>query len=462
MITWRPALKDRKTPKYHAIAAAIDDDVNCGRLLPGVQLPTQRELARYLGVTVGTVSRAYAEAERRGLVVGEVGRGTFVRESGMEESEFGAAMPWQERTLDLSLNIPPSVGEGTALAEVLKTLSTRSDLSGLLQYQQESGAPRHRAAGAAWLRRVGLDAKPEQTLVCAGAQHAMTVVFSTLLRPGDLVLTEELTYPGMKALGQMLGLHLEGLPMDEGGLRPDAFKQACNGKEAKALYCVPTIQNPTGSTLSLERRRQIASIARENGVLLVEDDVHAMLADDAPPPISTLYPEGGIYIASTAKNLTPGLRVGYLHAPEQLTDRLSAGIRATLWMAAPLMAEIATRWIEDGTAHRIVESIRKEAAARRELAGEILIKYRQQAVSRGFQLWLSLPEPWTASDFVAHALQRGVAVAGSEAFAVGRLNKTHAIRISLGAAPDRTVLVKALETLREVLEGCCEPYLSVV
>jgi DNA-binding transcriptional MocR family regulator len=459
---WSPDLAERPGPRYLAIAEALADDVGAGRLRPGTRLPTHRDLADTLGVTIGTVSRGYAEAAQRGLIAGEVGRGTFVRSSGTEH------VPAPQVTgdaIDLSVNHPPAGDEdrrGEPLAKALAQLARRHDLADLLAYPPDGGTPEHRAAGAEWIARAGLPAPPEQVLVSSGSQHGMTAVFTALLRPGDLVLTEALTYPGLKALASLLHLRLQGLPLDEHGLRPDAFQAACRGGAPKALYCVPTLQNPTTAVMPEARRKEIAAIARAHGVAIVEDDVHARLHPHAPPPLASFAPELACYLTGTAKNLAPGLRIGFMLVPRPLVARIAAGIRGTTWMAAPLMAEIAARWIRDGTAERIVERKRQESAARQRLARSVLARSPYQAQETAFHLWLPLPEPWRSETFAEESRRRGVLVTPAQAFVVGRIATPHAVRVCLGAPAARADVEKGLRVLAGMLEASPDAALAVV
>jgi DNA-binding transcriptional MocR family regulator len=459
---WTPDLSRHEGPRYAAIVEAIAEEIEQGRLKPGDQMPTHRELAARLGVTTGTVTRAYAEAARRGLLVGETGRGTFVKGDLLDLDSAAE----DEALVDLSFNIPPpSAGDllGQSLAKTLKDISARRGLAALLTYQPAAaGAERHRAAGAEWVARSGLKARAGQVLVCNGALHAMTVVFSTLCRPGDAVFTESLTYPGMKNLANLLNLRLHGLPVDGEGLVPEAFEEACRRGAARVLYTIPTVQNPLGTVMSERRRREIAAVASAHEVAVVEDDVHSFMLPKPPPPLSSFAPENSYYIMSTSKSMAGGMRVGYLAAPERMVEPLSTSLRATVWTAAPLMAEIASEWIRDGTADRLVAQKRAEAAARQELAARALEGFRVDAHPLSFHLWLHLPEPWRSNEFAAQLKRRGVLVSPSEAFVPGREEAPHAVRVCLGTPRSRERLGNALAVVRSVLRETPDPCLSVI
>jgi DNA-binding transcriptional MocR family regulator len=464
MTIWAPDLTSRSGPRYRAIADALGEDSAKGRLKPGTRLPTHRELAERLGVTVGTVSRAYAEAARRGLVSGEVGRGTFARGPASELGQAPATAPSEPAAIDLSRNHPPPLdaGRGGLLAKTFAALARRDDLGPLLDYAPDGGARAHRAAGASWIALSGLEAAPDDVLVTNGSQHGMTAVFGAITGPGDLVVTEALTYPGMKALASLLHLRLQGLPMDAHGLRPDGLEAACRTGNVRALYTIPTIHNPTTAVMPEARRREIAKIARQHGILIVEDDVHGLLAEDAPLPISAFAPETSCYLTGTAKSLAPGLRIGYVLAPPALVPRLAAGIRATTWMATPLMAEIAAEWIHNGTARQILKRRREEAKARQKIAATALGRFEADAHPSGNHVWLHLPDPWRSETFADQLRRRGVAVTPAQAFLVGRATAPHAVRVCLGAARDRAELEQGLRTLVEVLDGPTESGMMVM
>jgi len=463
---WTPDLSRYGGPRYVAIVEAIAEDIELGRLRPGDQMPTHRDLASHIGVTTGTITRAYTEAARRGLLVGETGRGTFVKENFLDAGFPTPTAFEDEALIDLSFNNPPpSPGDllGRELTRTLSGLSTRHNLSALLTYQPgAAGADRHRAAGAEWVARSGLKTRPQQILVCNGALHAMTVVFSTLCKPGDTVLTESLTYPGMKNLANLLHLRLQGLPVDDEGLVPDAFEKACRRGAGRVLYTIPTIQNPLGMVMPEGRRREIAAIAVAHDVAIVEDDVHSFMLPSLPPPLSSFAPENSYYIKSTSKSIAGGMRVGYLVAPERMVEPLSTSLQATVWMAAPLMVEIASEWIKDGTADRLMEQKRSEAAARQEIAARALEGFEFDAHPFSFHLWLHLPEPWRSNEFTAQLKRRGVLVTPSEAFVPGREEAPHAVRICLGTPRSRTQLEGALCVVRDVLQETPDPCLSVL
>lgn len=450
MTSWAPNLAERHGPRYLAIADQLARDLETGLLKPGDRLPTHRDLAWKLGVTVGTITRAYAEAERRGLIAGEVGRGTFIRERVIDSPPSPLPVP-DDDFIDLARNFPVQELPNEAIARAVSDIATSPELSRWLSYGPNLGAPPHRAAGVEWLARHGLRAAPTEVAVVNGAQHGMAMAMAAAARPGDVVLTEQLTFYGMKSVATLLSLRLHGVAMDEFGLIPEALEAACRQVAPKALYCIPTLQNPTAAIMPAERRESIAGICRRYGVVIVEDDIYGFLSSDGPPPLTSFAPELGVYVTSFSKSVAPGLRIGFVKAPPALLERIGSNLRATTWMATPLMAEIAARLIRSGEAARLADAQRSEARARQAVAAARLADFEIATHPAAFHLWLTLPEPWRREEFTAQARQRRVGVAPAEAFAVGRAPVPHAVRIGLSAARDRAQLDRALAVIADLL-----------
>lgn len=452
MTMWTPDLEAAET-KSGAIAEAIARDVEHGRLSPGDRLPPQRRLAERLGLAVGTVSRGYGQAEERGLVVGEVGRGTFVRRPETLE-RWGEDAAGEDGVVDLGLNlndVVPRGEEAGLFSETLRAIAG-GDTDPLLRYRPDTALPSHRSVAAGWIRRTALDARPEDVVVTAGAQHALSVILSSLLEPGDVLLAARLTYPGLKSLAHAFGVKLRGVEMDEEGITPEALEAACAREPApEALYVVPTLQNPMGGILSADRRDAIAEIAERHDMLVVEDDIHAFLTEEPPLPIAARVPGRTLYVQGLSKVLNIGLRTGFVAAPPSLREKLRAGVRSSIWIPAPLMAEITCRWIREGTADRIIETKRARISERQTSARGTLDGFDVVGDPRASHLWLRLPEGWRSDPLVQRAADRGVQVTGAEAFAVSR-HVPAGVRLSLGRPGSLEEMVAGVETIRDILE----------
>ncbi|PND23663.1 GntR family transcriptional regulator [Ensifer sp. MMN_5] len=450
-VSWMPALGQARGPLYLAIADEIAADIAAGRLKGGVRLPPQRALAAALGIDFTTVSRAYNEARRRGLVEGRVGQGTYVtarRRSAARPSSGGLA----GGLVDMSMNLPP-LFDDPALSERMwmdvAPLDQR-DPELLMRYQPVGGTERDRAAGAAWLKpRLG-DLRADRLVVCTGAQGALLASVGVLATKGDRICAEALTYPGLRSLAAHMGIELVSVRIDRNGILPDAFEEACARHKPKALYCNPTLHNPTTATLPLERREAIVAIARRHGVAVIEDDAYGALPANPVPPLAALAPDLVFHIAGLAKCLSPALRIAYLVAPDRSAAvRLEGAIRATVGMTSPLSAAIATRWLEEGTAQAVLGAIRTEAGARQQIAIKSLEDADLLADREGFHLWLKLPSRWNRGEFTAQLRTAGIGVVASDAFAIS--DPPEAVRLGLGSARTRDELRHSLEVIAGLL-----------
>ena len=478
MTIWMPELRGRAGPKYQAIVDAIVDALETGDLKPGTKLPPQRNLAYDLGVTLGTVTRAYQELERSGLARGEVGRGTFItapadraaaptlndnidalRNSvNMEHTPVDALYGTDfmgAEGLELASNYPATAGVGALTQRAVTRVNHEAVWEAVSRYQSHNGLRPHRDAGALWLNSLGVDAKAEDILIAPGAQAATQTALMALARPGDLILAEALSWPGLKATAAPLGLRVEGLAMDEHGLIPDAFEQACRDRAPRLLYLLPTLQNPTTSVMPEDRRRQVAEIARRHGVFVIEDDVYGFLLDDAPPPLHTIAADVTVYVTSLSKAVSPGLRVGYVVVPQGRMASFVGALRSSTLMASPLTVEIASEMIRGGEADEMMAHQRREVGCRQKQMVDHLGHLGLRTHPRSLHAWLPVPAGFTGPEFRTRLLERGVSVTPGNAFVMDerhRPDRPH-VRICLGAEQDSQRLERALAIIAEVADA---------
>lgn len=395
--------------------------------------------------------RGYREAERQGLIQSFVGRGTFVRGGPMDEQPQARVVADDtSEVIDLSAN-RPLYALDPPLGPVLSQLSRDATLARLTRYVDVLGMSEHTRIGATWLEQWGVPAGAGQVVVCAGAQHAVFTALNAVAAPGQAIATEALTYASLKPIAATLGVRLHGVAMDEGGLLPSALAAACTQRRVQAIYCMPTVQNPTGSMLAEGRRREIVAIAREHDIMIIEDDIHRLYRPDAPPTLAAMAPERTIFIAATSKCLAGGLRVAFMSCPERLQDNVRRIILSTIWNTSPLMVEIACRWIQDGTASATVEQKRKECASRHELARRLLPRAEFFGYAGGLSAWIGLPPEWTSGSFALEAQRHGVLVGHDAAFAVGETPRRACVRLSLSAPVTQATLVRGLQTLAMIM-----------
>ena len=451
MTDWMPDLSRSDRPRYLAIADLLAADIERGRLTPGQRLPPQRRLAARLGIDFTTVARGYVEAQKRGLVQSHVGQGTFVR-AALNPARALRDMP--AYGTDLSMNLPPEPDEPALIERMQAGLAeVARDLVPLLRYQGFGGSQPDKDSASMWLGRRGLIPVQERIFVAPGAHSALLGIIGTLAKPGDTILSEAITYPGIRSIAAQLGLNLVGLPMDAEGIHPDALTEACQRLQPRALYLNPTLQNPTTLTIPVGRRTDLAEAARRLRLPIVEDDAYGFIPPHAPAPFAAIAPDITWHVAGLAKCIGAGLRVAYVVAPDARTGwPFAAAVRAATVMASPLTVAIATRWIEDGTADAILHFIREETAARQRLAADILPAGSYTADPLSFNLWMALPAAWTRSAFVGHMRATGIGVVASDAFTADG-NPAEAVRVCLGGPADRAVVRGALEYMAHALDG---------
>ncbi len=452
MTQWSPDLAQYPGPRYQALANAIEDGIRQGLLRPGQKLPTHRALARDLGVTVGTVTRGYAEAERRQLVVARVGSGTYICDEEPEGPVFSLHNEAISGVVDLSLSLAVPGQQQNLLTQALSGLQqASSEHSWLLDYQPVFGHLRHRHSAVKWLRRYGVSADPERLALCHGGQHALSIALQSVTRPGDLVLSDGLTFAGFSALAARLHLRHQGLPMDEYGLIPDELERLCQHQQPRVLYLMPALQNPTASIMPQERREQLMAIASRYNLFVIEDDVGFSDVDTRLPPLVSMAPERVLYINSVSKSIAAGLRVGFLLMPARQAERVAHILRSDCWTTSPLMAELVSRWIESGEAEAHCRWHVEELKARHELSREYFQGFEVHAQPYSAHCWVQLPEHWRAEAFVRQAELNGVRIKSAETFAVGRVEVPQAVRVCLSTAKNRDQLSQGLARLRHTL-----------
>ncbi len=442
----------RSAPKYKQIADAIALKIEQGELSSNDKLPTHRSLADELNVTVGTITRAYSELERRGLVEARVGAGTFVVNK--QKAYWAFDQNENSNEINFGFNIPPQLDRSEMLKEAMKAVSQSPQaLNQFMIYQKPTGIPSHREIIAQWLQKNGVDIQPEQMLFSSGAQHAMQMVLEAFTRAGDTILVEKLTYPGLISLARQKQLSIKGVDMDEEGVLPEALDAACRQHQARFIYLTPTLQNPTTATMSLERRHAILKVCKQHDLIIIEDDVNGLLPVSPPPPLVNLAADQVIHIGAVSKCLAPGLRVGYIQPPKKLYHSLSMTLQNHSWMISPLLTALTCELVQSGRFEQTLKAIRTEMSARISLANEYLGDFSPRWQPNCYHLWLPLPEQWRLTDFVNQAEKSGVIVKSAELFTPPAANIVPAVRLALSSPIDQTQLKSGLIKLKALLES---------
>ncbi|MDE1474037.1 PLP-dependent aminotransferase family protein [Xenorhabdus bovienii] len=435
--------------RYKTLVDKFAADIRAGHLSPGTRLPTHRQLASDAGMSLVTATRVYAELEAMGLVSGEAGRGTFVREISLPPN-LGIEQYAAADMVDLNFNYPSFSSQTELLRSALRQLATSGELEALLRYQPHGGRQHERVTVAQHLKERGLNVNADNVLIVSGAQHGLATTVMALLKPGDVVAVDALTYPGFKILAETYHLELVAIPAAGEGPDLAALEKRCKQRRIRALYTMPTLHNPLGWVMSEHQRKNLIELARKYGLLIIEDAAYAFLAKNSPPPLAMMAPEITIYVSGFSKNIATGLRVGFIAAPVEKIPALERAIRATTWNTPTVMTAITCEWIADGTISRLEEEKRQDAQMRQLIAKEVFEGMRYVSHPSSYFLWLPLTEEARA-DQVAMALMREqISVSTSESFATS-VHVPHAIRLALGSI-ELTPLRTALEKVRYIVE----------
>ncbi|QOZ23983.1 PLP-dependent aminotransferase family protein [Bradyrhizobium sp. CCBAU 51753] len=366
-------------------------------------------------------------------------------------------------SIDFARNFPPPsplIGDRLALAfDELEGI----DIAGAIRFPRFTGTARDRAAAAGWVaRRLGGAPDPDRIVISNGTQSTLLMLLASFVQPGNILLTEELTYAAMKPISSLLGIKLVPIKMDDEGIIPDALGDACIRlrSEARALYCMPTLHNPTAATMSAERRAAVAEVARRNNLWIFEDDIYGVLPETAPPPLQTFAPERTWYILGLSKSLAAQLRIAYTVAPSETIARevFWPGVKTTNWMVAPLIAEIATLWIEQDTAEAILESVRADTNARQEILQSSLASWAISVPPFCYHVWLDLPPGCSAKDFEHAARTKGVLIAPGGSFSPTSDESAARFRIGIGVPSDHQTLRTGLDILNDTRNEVAPSY----
>jgi DNA-binding transcriptional MocR family regulator len=434
--------------EYIRLADAVAAEIANGGLKPGDRLPPQRSFAYERKIAVSTASRVYTELLRRGLVVGEVGRGTFI--SGQTRRGVTTLTEPRSARIDLEVNYPLLPTQSALIARSLEGLDRPEALEAALRQGRSAGTPAARSIAAEFLSRNGWTVRAEQIAFTANGRQCIAAALAAIVPPGGRCGVEALTYPFIKGIAARLGVTLVPLAMDEQGVRPDAVQKAHREAHLSALYVQPTIQNPLGITMPGPRRAELLRVVEKLGLTVIEDAVYGFLDDEAP--LAALAPDSCVVLDSLSKKVAPGLALGFIVPPPRLRESILASIRSGGWTASGYAFAAGQRMMADGTAAELVRLKRVDAQRRQRLAAERLAGFEIQASPKSYHLWLTLPPHWRSQTFVAAAARRDIALTPSSTFAVSPGHAPNAVRLAL-AAPPIDQLDAGLRTLAGILSA---------
>ncbi|MFK0092195.1 PLP-dependent aminotransferase family protein [Pseudomonas sp. NPDC090592] len=448
---WRAALQhaEEGESKYKTLVRTIADDIEQGRLAELQRLPSQRQVAHALGISGQTVTNAYQELERLGLLRCEVGRGSHVSKRVTKHITTYILDEDQPAIADLSTATLMRTTEHERYWRALcERMSQEQEQPWLRASRPIAGAQSHREIASAWIGSHGLKVEPGRVMITNGATHALHIALTSITGHGDLVACENLTDHGIIGSAQVVGFSLKGLDTDAYGIKPEDFDDLCCNDRVTALVCTPNLNNPTSSIMPDARRREIAEIAGNHGVFIIEDDVYGpLLGAGSYVPISQYLPDLSFYCTSLTKSVMTSLRVGFLVPPKRAAARAETVLRLTSWMTNPIMSEVAARWLRDGTAEALTRVQRQLIEARQALVSAYLKEYILAHHPRALIAWLRVPPYWGMQALVSRLRELGIAVTSSEPFTVPGGKPPQAIRISIGAEYDDVQMKRTLELI---------------
>ncbi len=436
--------------RYKAVVDRYAQAIRSGQLPAGTRLPTHRTLAAEERLSLATATRVYRELEEMGLVSGETGRGTFVRDLSLPPGHGVDQQVVAADVVDLNFNYPSLPAQGDALREALRQLAMAGDIDSHLRYQPHAGRLAEREIIARHLTCRHFAPDGENVLIVNGAQHGLAVTVMGLLRPGDVVAVDALTYSGFKVLAALYHLELAAIPCRAEGPDLQALHTLCQQRRVRAVYTMPTLHNPLGWVLNAGQRQALADLARQHDLLIIEDAAYARLVSRPPPPVVSYAPERTVYVTGFSKNIATGLRVGVVISPPRYRPEIERAIRATTWNTPTLISSLICAWIEDGTVARFETQKRQDARQRQQVAREVLCGLPVVSHPDSYFVWLPLGEESRADRLANALMERRISVSTAEPFCVSA-TIPQALRIALGSVPFDS-LRPALLNVRDAVE----------
>ncbi|WP_411349135.1 PLP-dependent aminotransferase family protein [Paenibacillus sp. WLX2291] len=411
--------REHSVPIHRQIEQQLRHKISSGEWPVGTRLPSQRKLAEQFGVNRSTVTQALEELASYGIVAGNKGGGTHVVnstwnmlaanaidwssyvEAGAHQPNLPAIRQINEAEYQTDM-IRTGTGEpGPELLPMtaIKQILNHADEQLFLGYEEPRGSLALRQQIAIHAADMGIACSPESVLIVSGALQALQLIAVGLLARPSSIVAEAPSYIQSVRVFQSAGIRVHGIEMDDQGIQLTSLQQQITQHQPGLLYTIPTFHNPTGIVMSPARRSELLELCRNQSLPLIEDDVYRELWLDelSPPPLKAKDTDGNIlYLGSLSKMMTPGIRVGWIIAPEPVIQRLADIKMQTDYGSSGLSQYVATRWFADGYHQQHCEWLRAELRVRRTRLLSLLERYfgdlaQWSVPSGGFYIWLELP-----------------------------------------------------------------------
>ncbi|WP_431299550.1 PLP-dependent aminotransferase family protein [Tabrizicola sp. BL-A-41-H6] len=454
--TWAPDLSQFPGPKYLSLSRALREAIRTGDLPPNAQLPTVRDLAWRLHLTPGTVARAYQLATQEGLLAATVGRGTFVAAQAPRLGPTQAL--YTERLTGGATGLvdlrPPQVaevGQREAFRAALLAMAETTG-QGWLDYTSQGGEADLRAEIVGWMgdRLLG-PIGPQDVALTHGGQNAIHLIFDCCLRgERPVVLIEELAYPGFRYAARAARAEVVPVEIDEHGIVPAALEAACRRHGAQVLCLTSEAQNPTTGRMPVERRQQIAEIARRYDLQVLEDDCYSVAESDIPS-LRALAPERVWLVGSLSKTISAALRFGYVICPAGMGEAGRLTAQHGFFALSRPVADLCLHLFRSGAAAAIKRKVQAEFAERLQILVNHIGAFDLDWQPGVPFVWLRLPMGWRASTFTRMAEARGVLVRSADEYALINGRAPSAVRIAISGSLARDAFERAMRTLADLL-----------
>jgi DNA-binding transcriptional MocR family regulator len=445
-LSWAPPTNiKKKRPVYLSIAAKLEDDILSKRLAEGTKLPPQRELADFLDIDFTTITRAYDICREKGLIHGITGRGTFVSPSDMHLSAT--------TTIDCSVvQAFPEIG-AQEIADAARDILSRPSASSIFSYRNRDGSPSSLSAALKWLNLHGVTTDENRIAVFPGSQGALSAALLALFHPGDSIAADEFTYANFISLSRLAHLKIVPIASDESGMRPDALEEAALKHSLKGIFLMPRDANPTGITLSEERKSELAKIIKEKDIILIEDDAKLTLPKKGERPIFSRIPERTIYIAGSTRNIAPGIRATFMTFPQCHKMRILSALHHLTIKAGALDTEILSELITSKRAVKILAMKATKACEANEIFNSV---FEGAPTISSTALFRTIPLPGTSGHgqrIEADLRAAGVAVCHSDRFSVKAGQSDSFLRVSISSTKTLSQLRKGLKTINKYIRA---------
>ncbi len=450
------SLEAHRGPKYKRLYHALETAVRSGTMKPGRKLPPVRELAWQLGITPGTVARAYQMGTDEGLLEATVGRGTFVKGPSRELPEVPAnfvAMPYDDGDHNFRNGHTVELGQNELIANITQDVLVSSAIN-FAQYVRDDALAGCRTQASQWLHKKGLTGAPGDLVLTNGAHNAVMVALNAILNGREpTIATTELTYPGFRQTAHICRARLIGIESDDEGILPDALEFACRNDRVQVLLISSNVHNPTCVATSLERRCAIAELARRYDFQIIEDDVYGTLIDDKPIGFDQLCPERTWHATSLSKCFAAGLRIGFLQCPQGLGP---LGLRVMQGMSlsiSQLLTKVVERLFECGAVEEYGALIAAENTKRVNHTRNILGKWDVQSRNGVNYVWVGIPEGWSGSTFMSACEAQKLLVAVADKFTLPGSIAPNAVRLTLSDPQSLDTLSEGLNKVDAILSN---------